>query len=112
MRVNGHGRNSVWWRAQARVHSHGKRITDYFLSSATLPTGSSETTECPPSKRPRRHTRESGFNEDWLRTFPWVIEVESKGMLCGESTIGAQRRLLLVRLPGLTSLAPPSHNLA
>ena len=57
-----------------------KRITDYFLSS-TLPTDSSEseTMECPPSKRPHCHTWESGFNKDWVHTFPWVTEVESKG---------------------------------
>ena len=36
----------------------------------------------PLAKRARSHARQSGFNKAWLTSFPWVEEVEGKGMLC------------------------------
>ena len=30
----------------------------------------------------RSHTRQSGFNRVWLKSFPWVLDVEGEGMLC------------------------------
>ena len=33
-------------------------------------------------KRARSHTKQSGFNRAWLKSFPWVLDVEGEGMLC------------------------------
>ena len=66
-------------------------IRDYFSASPAFPCSSQSEEEgehqstslvAPPSKRPRSHVRQSGFNKDWVRTFPWVEEVKGEGMLC------------------------------
>ena len=36
----------------------------------------------PSPKRPRSHARQTGFNKAWVKSFPWVLEVEGEGMLC------------------------------
>ena len=36
----------------------------------------------PLSKRARSHTRQSDFDRAWLKSFPWVLDVEGEGMLC------------------------------
>ena len=36
----------------------------------------------PLPKHPRSHARQTGFNKAWVKSFPWVLEVEGEGMLC------------------------------
>ena len=36
----------------------------------------------PLPKRARSHTRQNGFNRAWLKSFPWVLDVEGESMLC------------------------------
>ena len=36
----------------------------------------------PSPKRPRSHARQTGYNKAWVKSFPWVLEVEGEGMLC------------------------------
>ena len=80
----------------------GRKISDYF-SSTTSTAVDSDSSECgledesesrpdpgghksessPATKRPRCHTRTSGFNSARLNSFPWVLLAEDgEGMFC------------------------------
>ena len=91
-------------RHTREMASCSRSIREFFSASTTPPSrdeGSSrleeeqssafedgegrelDTTSLEPlAKRPRSHARQSGFNNPWLTSFPWVGVVEGKGMLC------------------------------
>ena len=66
------------------------RSISEFFASAPPPSRNSESEEdgeCNDpgtvlERRPWSHARQSGFNRAWTASFPWVVEVEGKGMLC------------------------------